>query len=153
MINENQDFEQRTQENTEANIPLSEARSAGIDKLKSYGQKSLTPLIGLLQKYQSAVTPYFEAIGKGLDAGVKSLDQENSSHAEKYVGEWFREASQWFGQIKSKLNSKDTSELLLFIEDQVRKYPAMMFSSSYFVGLFLGRIGRHVGRTSQSSIQ
>lgn len=146
MMNENQDFEQSAQSNSEANNPSAEP--GGIGKIKSYGQKSLGPLINLLQKYQTDVTPYFDAIGKGLEASTNSLAQEGSTDAEKNVSEWFREAHQWFDQVKSRLNSRDSSELLRFIEEQGRQHPGAMFSASYFVGLFIGRMGRHIGKGS-----
>ena len=120
------------------------------DRIKDYGKKSLTPLLSLIQKYHTEIDPYFNAIVKGIEAGRQALHQENASSEEKYVGEWFNEASSWFNDVRQKLNSKNLDDVLQYLDLNARHHPGMTFSTSYLAGLFLGRIGRHLSKDKSS---
>lgn len=138
----------------EANLPNEDTyASSAKSKLKDYGKKSLSPLLGLMQKYRGEFNPYFSAISKGIEGGMNVLSQENATPEERYVGEWFREASAWFGEVRTKLESKNIEDVIAYLEAESRENPGMTFSTSYLAGLFLGRIGRHMGRTSTTHSQ
>jgi hypothetical protein len=128
----------------EANGPTSEA-SNEQSRFKEYGKKSLAPLTNLLHKYKSEVDPYFSAIAKGFDGAVSVLANEPSD-ADRTVSRWFQEASTWLGNAKEKFQSADAKELLQYLEEETRKHPGLMFSSSYIAGMAFGRLGRHLGR-------
>jgi hypothetical protein len=147
MIN-NTEINQNSEFNQEGNIPLNEAQedTSSFGKLKSYGKKSLSPLVELVHKYQDEVSPYFEAILKGLQGGVNSLDEGSSNDAEKVVSGWFKEAFHGLNEAKSKLESSNAEEMIVYIEDKAQRHPGFMFSTSYLTGLFFGRVGRHIGR-------
>jgi hypothetical protein len=114
-------------------------------KFKQYGKKSLAPLISLMHKYKSEVDPYFSAIDKGLNGAINAFGEEQNE-AEKSVSKWFQEASHWVSGAKEKFQSSSPKELLQFLEEEARKHPGLMFSSSYIAGMAFGRLGRHFGR-------
>lgn len=165
MIN-NTDINRQPDFSTEGNVPLNEANGGtknklSVNKLKSCGKKSLSPLIELVHRYQDEITPYFEAISKGLQGGVDSLSRINTgegqsnaqkvsdnSEVEKVVAGWFNEAAEGLNGFRSRLSSSNAQEIFDYIEAQAKKHPGFMFSSSYLAGLFFGRIGRHIGRKS-----
>lgn len=123
----------------------------GSTEIKEYGKKSLAPLIDLLSKYKGEFSPYFKAIETGLQGGFEVLNKGTSendtvSDAQLTVGEWFRDAANWFNGADKRLQSGNTRELLDYLEQQAKNHPTLMFSSSYIAGLFFGRIGRHLGR-------
>ena len=132
----------------------------GGTEIKEYGKKSLSPLINLVSKYKNEISPYFVSIGKGLSGAADSLGNfapeqgENSgdtiqtstnASVEQTVSDWFREAANWFEGANKRLETGSAQELLDYLEEQAKKHPAIMFSSSYIVGLLFGRIGRHIG--------
>lgn len=139
-INENKDNE----EIRGATSPMN------ITKLKEYGKKAYGPLLTVLYKYQDEFIPYLNALSKGLQGGVDSLNQDNSSEAEKYVGQFFREAADGLRVACEKIESKDINALSNFLTEQADKRPSVMFSSSYIAGLFFGRLGRHVARNKSN---
>ncbi len=154
MINNTNNYEDNSF-NSEANIPLDEARASStdkirdkvpVDKLKDYGKKGLGPFIDVLHKYQGEFAPYFTSLSKGLRGGADALNEENSPEAQRQVSRWFQEAADLFSQAQEKLQSKDRNEIMNFLEEQSRRKPAFMFSSSYIAGLFFGRFGRQVGK-------
>lgn len=122
-----------------------------IDKLKEYGKKSYTPLLNVVFKYQDEFTPYLEALAKGLKGGVDSLNAENSSEAEKYVGQMLSEAAEGINQASLKLKAKNVNELTGYLTDLADRRPSLMFSTSYIAGMFFGRLARHV--VSKKTIQ
>lgn len=161
MIN-NTGINQPPDSRSEGNIPLNEAYEEtlsvlSVNKLKKYGKKSLSPLIELAHKYQDDITPYFDAISKGLQGGVDSLSRPTDERggdvqvntkiieAEKVVAGWFKEAVDGLNGARTKLSGSGPQEIMDYIETQASKHPGVMFSSSYLVGLFIGRIGRHIG--------
>jgi hypothetical protein len=48
-------------------------------KFREYGKKSMAPLVDLLNKYQGDITPYFNAVGKGLQGAVDALSTPSSN--------------------------------------------------------------------------
>lgn len=115
-----------------------------VDKLKEYGKKSYAPLLNVVFKYQDEFTPYLEALAKGLRGGVDSLNQENSSEAEKYVSQLLGEAADGIGQASSKLKTKNINDLTGYLTELAERRPSLMFSTSYIAGVFFGRLSRHV---------
>lgn len=146
MINE-------TENTSEANVPFDEAKESGPKgKIKDYGKKSLAPLLELAHKYRADITPFFAAITKGLEGGSSALLADNSSEVERQVGEWFRQASSFVEETRGKFEGNNASDLISFVERQASTHPGLMFSSSYFVGMFLGRLGRHIIRGTRESM-
>lgn len=134
---QNQEFDGNT---SEAN------RLTGGQKIKEYGKQAYRPIVEVVHKYQDEITPFISALVKGLQGGVSALSQDNASTADKTVAGWFREAADGLEEARNKVESQDLNQLVSFVEDQARKRPSLMFSSSYITGLFFGRIGRHIGR-------
>lgn len=129
-------------------------------KYKEYGKKSLAPLVDLLHRYKGDIDPYVAALSKGLDGAINSFKEaaaetpgldKRAQDAERAVQGWFRDASEWFNGAKQRLQSENPKELLNYLEEQGRKRPAVLFASSYVVGMIVGRLGRHVVRIKQSS--
>jgi hypothetical protein len=132
------------------------------NKFKEYGKKSLAPMADLAYKYKGDINPYMTAIGKGLQAAVDSFNQSlaesgvdqgasQNNEAEKLVSGFFRDTQDWFNRVQQNLESKNSGDLLTFLESQGRLRPIIMFSSSYVVGLLFGRLGRHMYRVKSSS--
>ena len=132
------------------------------NKFKEYGKKSLAPMADLAYKYKADIGPYMSAIGKGLQAAVDSFSQSlaesgvdkgasQNNEAEKLVSGFFRDTQNWFNRVQQNLESKNSGDLLTFLEGQGRLRPIIMFSSSYVVGLLFGRLGRHMYRVKSSS--
>lgn len=136
--------------NTNENTNFDEAEGANgpvsVSKLKEYGKKAYLPIVNVVYKYQDEFTPYLNALVKGLQGGVEKLNAENASDAEKYVSQFFREASDGLDQARQKLESKDINAITSFLHEQAEKRPSIMFSTSYIAGLFFGRLGRHIAR-------
>jgi hypothetical protein len=101
-INENDNTEST---NMGSNGPMS------VGKLKEYGKQAYRPLIDVVTKYQDEFTPYLNALAKGLQSGCEALEKEDSSPAEKYVAQFFREASNGLHEASQKLESKDMGAL------------------------------------------
>jgi hypothetical protein len=127
---------------SEGNMPLE-------GKFKEFGKKGLAPLVDLVHRYQGDITPYLSAIDVGIQGAIDALRNAEGEQAEathQSVAQWFTEAQTWFGGAKEKLSSKSPSDLLNFLETEARQRPAVMFASSYVVGLVVGRLGRHLAR-------
>lgn len=133
--NENMNFEDSGQG---AKGPISSG------KLKEYGKQAYGPLINVVHKYQDEFTPYLNALAKGLQGGVDALNKEGASDADKYVSQFFREASDGIREACQKVESKDVKDLTNYLTNLADKKPSIMFSTSYIAGLFFGRLGRHV---------
>ncbi|HXH29838.1 MAG TPA: hypothetical protein VNJ01_03395 [Bacteriovoracaceae bacterium] len=174
MIDNNNSSFGNSESESDTNLPRTEANASNTEsKLKDYGKKSLAPLIDLVSKYKGDINPYFSAIGRGLQGAVSALDGNSSSEsmnssintsssktssasssvgsevgseADQIVAGWFRDASGWFTGAQEKIASGNAKELLNYLEAEAAKSPGLMFSTSYVVGLFVGRMGRHLGR-------
>lgn len=118
--------------------------SENIDRLKEIGLKGLTPLLTVVQKHKNELNPYFEAIEKAMQAGVSSLNMTTGSVAEKKVGSWLADGASWVKEIKSKLETTQSRDLITYLENEARGRPGLMFAVSYVAGLAFGRIGRHL---------
>lgn len=133
------------EENKEFNESSGEGKNPiSVSRLKEYGQKAYGPLINVVFKYQDELTPYLNALAKGLQGGEEALNKENSSEAEKYVSQFFREASNGLNEACQKLESKDVKAFSDYLSDVADRKPSIMFSTSYIAGLFFGRLGRHL---------
>lgn len=145
---ENNEFKESSE--GESRSPISAAR------LKEYGKKAYGPLINVVYKYQDEFTPYLNALAKGLQSGAESLSKDDSSEAEKYVSQFFKQASQGLGEACQKLESKDVKAFSDYLSEVADKRPSIMFSTSYIAGLFFGRLGRHIasrrGRPGEQEI-
>lgn len=115
-----------------------------MGKFKEYGKKAYTPLLNVVYKYQDQFTPYIEALSKGLQGGVEKLNQESSTEEEKYVARFFQEAVKGLEDASSKLKGKDINEFKNYLSSFADRHPSAVFGSSYIVGLFFGRLARHV---------
>lgn len=142
MINDTQN-QNVEQESSEANRLGQSRRGA---KLKEYGKEAYGPLVNIIYKYQDEITPFFASLEKALEGAISALSDEESTEADRMIGDWISDARQSLTEGKDRIQGKDKSEIISFVEDQARQKPALAFASSYVVGLFLGRIGRHIGR-------
>ena len=127
---------------SEGNMPLE-------GRFKDLGKKSLAPLVDLVHRYQGDITPYMSAIDVGIQGAINALRDvqgEEGSTVNQSVAQWFTDAQSWFGGAKEKLASKSSTDLLNFLETEARQRPAVMFASSYVIGLVVGRLGRHLTR-------
>lgn len=138
-------------ENTSSDESGGATSPVSVTKLKEYGKKAYVPLLNVVYKYQDEFTPYLNALTKGFQGGVETLQKENASEPERYVAQFFKEAADGLKMACEKLESKDINALSSFISEQAVKRPSVMFSTSYIAGLFFGRLGRHVTRKSSSS--
>lgn len=133
-------------ENTNSEESAGASSPVSVTKLKEYGMKAYVPLLNVVTKYQDEFTPYINALTKGFQGGVDCLQKEGSSEPERYVAQFFKEASDGLKMACEKLESKDVGALTSFLSEQADKRPSVMFSTSYIAGLFFGRLGRHVTR-------
>ena len=120
-------------------------------RLKEYGKKAYSPLINVVFKYQDEITPYLNALSKGLQGGADTLSKENSSEQERYVSRFFHEAADGLNKACEKLESRDVAAFTDYLSDLADKKPSIMFSTSYVAGLFFGRLGRHIARNKVKS--
>ena len=139
MINNNE-INNTDSSSSGANGPVS------VTKLKEYGKKAYLPLVEVVSKYQDEFVPYLNALAKGLQAGVETLSKEGSNDSERYVSQFFKEASDGLNKACEKLEAKDVNALTTFLSEQAEQRPSIMFSTSYVAGLFFGRLGRHIAR-------
>ena len=177
MIDSNNSSFENSESSSDTNLPRNEANASNTEsKIRDYGKKSLAPMIDLVSKYKGDITPYFSAIGKGLQGAVTALEgnsgmnsgmssgmssdsassmntssssSESSSQADQVVAGWFRDANGWFTGAQEKISSGNAKDLLTYLEAEAAKSPGLMFSTSYVVGLFFGRLGRHLGRAGK----
>jgi hypothetical protein len=138
-------------QNTNSNGPSNGANGPlSANKLKEYGKKAYAPLVDLVFNYQDEFTPYLQALNKGLQAGYKTLSQESSTEAEKYVGHFFQEAADACQIACDKIEAKDFEALTQFVSQQSEKRPGVMFGTSYIAGLIFGRLGRHLASSKET---
>jgi hypothetical protein len=131
-----------------ANSPVS------VDKIKEYGKKAYGPLLNVLHKYQDEFAPYLNALAKGLQGGVDSLTKEGASGPEKYVSQFFQEAADGVNEASRKLESRDVNELSNYLSNVAEERPGLIFSTSYVVGIFFGRLAKNIiTKQSSSSVQ
>lgn len=143
-----------TDSNSDTNQTDSQAGANGpvsIAKLKEYGKKAYAPFIDLFSKYQDEFIPYLSALTKGLQGGVDSLEKESASEPEKFVARFFREAADGLRVAEEKIQTKDVNAISNYLSDFASKKPSVMFGSSYMVGLFFGRLSRHIIHSKKSS--
>jgi hypothetical protein len=133
MANMNENPSARTGQG--ANGPVSR------DKLKDYGKKAYQPFIEILGRYQDEFTPYFEALATGLEAGAQKLTGEGAKSQEQYVANFFRESANVLNSACQSLRSKDYRALKEFIDEASKKNPSLIFSASYLMGMFFGKVG------------
>lgn len=127
-----------------ANEPSLENTPPVRSKLKDYGKKSLGPISQLLDRYQGELMPYVEAMVKGLETASESLRLNEPTVAQSTVSSWFGETATWLNETKTKLTSGDSRTFITYLEERTQKQPGLAFTSSYIVGIALGRLGRHV---------
>lgn len=145
--------------NNSQSTDLNESTNEGTsplnkDKLKQYGQKSLTPFVNLLHKYKDKFDPYIVAIDKGLKGASTSLATTSANEQEKVVEGWFTEAGLWFSNVREKLKAEDSKALLSYLEEQSKTRPLLMFAISFESGLIVGRLGRYLKNLkSESTLQ
>ena len=118
--------------------------SEKIARLKEIGLKGLTPLLNVVHKHKEEINPYFDAIEKALVAGSRSLNQETSSDVDQKVGALLTEGAVLVRDLKSKLASTHTKDLLTSLEEEARKRPGLIFAFSYVAGMVFARVGRHI---------
>lgn len=135
-----------TSENSNSNPDTGANGPVSLTKLKEYGKKAYAPLVDVVSKYQDEIVPYISALAKGLQGGVDSLNREDSSAADKYVSQFFKDAADGLNKACEKLEAKDYNALSSFLTEQAENRPSVMFGTSYVAGLFLGRLGRHLAR-------
>lgn len=119
----------------------------GQESVKTLGKKSLEPLVSVLGKHKSDFSPYLDALTKALKSGAEALQKEDAGEAEKFIGRYFSDGLEFIGKWKDKLSSQSPDDVMKFLEEEGKKHPAVLFGASYFAGMILGRVGRHLGKT------
>jgi hypothetical protein len=112
--------------------------------------KSLGPLLEVLTRHKNDLSPYIDSFTKALKAGAQSLELEESSDADRFISQYFREGAEWIAKWKVKLSSSSPEQIRQFLEDEGRKKPAILFGASYFAGVILVRFGRHLGKAMRT---
>lgn len=137
--------------NYESNDPTldqSSPNSSSRNKIQEYGTKSLGPFVDILTKYEDLVTPYVDALVQGLQGGAESLRRENQNQAEKYVSNFFSQASSNLKEMKEKLQEKDVRSIQDTLSSLSNEKPSFLFATSYLAGVFFGRLGKHLASGS-----
>ena len=150
MINEtgnteNTDF---TDEVNNSPFEANSSQTSGVgSQVKELGKKGLGPLVRVLTKHKNDFSPYFDALTKALKSGADALQNDQSTHADKFISQYFTDGADWISQWKDKLSTNTPDQFMQFLEEEGRKKPAVLFGASYFTGIILGRFGRHLGKT------
>lgn len=141
-MDERNDFQDDSPKNEEKLPHLKELINR--ESLTEIGKRGLTPFVQILHRYKDEVTPYIEAIKTGCDAAARELSSEQleSSRAKNNVSSWFQGASRFLEESNHKLNQNEATMFMDFIKDESRRRPVMMFSASYLLGVFAGRLGK-----------
>ncbi len=131
-------------------------------RFKNYGTKGLKPFEELLERHGDELLPYFDSLVRGLREGGRSLSEDriaessnkktdrSKGDAPKQVSHWMDETAGWLEQIRELLEGRDYKRVIEFVENEGARRPSLMFSSSYVLGLFLGRLGRYAERSRSS---
>ncbi len=122
-----------------------------FEMIKEYGKKASMPLLSVVHKYRDHFSPYFDAISCGLHASVEALERDGANDADRFVARLFREAEENISEARQKLATNDLSDFGTYALDLANKKPGLMFSASYIVGLFAGRLSKHVYRAHGAS--
>jgi hypothetical protein len=117
---------------------------ASVEKLKEKGKKAYTPLLSVLHKYRDHFTPYLDALSHGLRAGAERLEGDVATEADRFVSRFFRETADGVIEARQRLSTKELSSFTDYVVDLANRKPGLMFGTSYFAGLFVGRLSRHV---------
>ncbi|MGE3611826.1 MAG: hypothetical protein AB7I27_19715 [Bacteriovoracaceae bacterium] len=127
--------------------------SGSPQRFKDLGRKGMAPLVDLLLRYKTDINPYVNAFDKALDGAINAFKEatekspnvdQKVDDAERAVQKWIQDVSHWFNGVKDRIKSENPRELLNYLEEQGKARPFVLFSSSYVIGLILGRLGRHV---------
>lgn len=153
MINEtgnteNTDF---TDEAGSTQFGAGGGQSSGFGQVKDLGKKSLAPLVDVLSRHKGDFSPYLDSVTKALRAGADSLRGDQATDADNYIAQYFNDGADWIGQWKDKLSFSSPDQFMQLLEEEGRRRPAILFGTSYFAGLILGRFGRHLGKTIRST--
>lgn len=125
---------------------------ATLEKFKQVGQKGLSPLLSVFEKYRGDFQPFFNSLQTSLRAAVASLDKEDATSADKFLRQWLSETINWLDTMKTKFEGKDTKEFMAYFEEEAKNHPGAMFAISYVAGLVLGRLGRHLVMKKSATI-
>ena len=112
------------------------------ENLLEFGKKGMTPFLDILHRYRDDVTPFLESIKIGCDVASRELGGRDDHSSHKIVGRWFGEISNFVDTSCQKLQEEDAQGLLDFVKVESQKRPALMFSTSYLLGLFAGRLSK-----------
>ncbi|MFA5582780.1 MAG: hypothetical protein WDA09_01085 [Bacteriovoracaceae bacterium] len=141
-MDENKEYQEDSQRSDNTKLPHLKD-SLNRENLIELGRKGITPFSQILHKYKEDVTPFISALKTGCDAACRELSgQENTSKVNQTVCRWFEGAGSMLEESISKLNNEDPKEFFNFIKEQSNKHPAVMFSSSYLLGLIAGRLSK-----------
>lgn len=118
-----------------------------LGQVKDLGMKSLAPLLEVFIRHKSDLSPYLNSLTKALKSGAQSLQGVQSSAADKFIAQYFTDGADWITKWKDKVSGNSPEEMMLYLEEEGRKQPAILFGVSYVAGLILGRFGRHLGKS------
>lgn len=152
MINETGNTENTSFSDEAPATPTQSPKSVNSNPSFGLGKKSLGPLLNVLAKHKSDVSPYLDALTKALIAAAESLKGEEAPEAETFVAGYFSDGAAWLARWKDKLAGQSPDDILTFLEEEGQKHPAILFGTSYVAGLMLGRFGRHIGKSMKENI-
>lgn len=135
-------------------------KGTGRDKLQEYGKEGLAPLMELFNRYGKDIIKYIKHVEEGLDQGCKSLrshsgatggEADKTQSDKEMVASWFEEGARWVGKLERQLETKNTDELLDFVESQGREHPAALFATSLIAGSVFGVVGKQAWKSRPES--
>lgn len=112
------------------------------ENLLEFGKKGMTPFLDILHRYRDDVMPFVDSIKIGCEAATRELGSRGTDSAHKIVGQWFNEIGSFVDESRQKLQEEDSRGLFEFVKEKSQKRPALMFSTSYLLGLFAGRLSK-----------
>ena len=126
-----------------------------LSKLKEYGQEAYRPFVELLLQYQDAFVPYLRSLSRALHSGAEGLTGERvrltSTEVDHLVSALFQDSASGVDEIIKFLEEKNVGAISTFLKSMSDKKPTLAFSTSYVVGLILGRVTKHIIAETKSA--
>ena len=140
-MRDTKDYQEDSSEKQDTKLPHIKD-SFTRENLMEFGKKGMSPFLNVLHKYRDDVMPFFECVKVGCDAASRELSSRESQSSSRIVGSWFSELGSFAEEARLKLEEDDPRGLFEFVKEKSQKRPGMMFSTSYLLGLFAGRLSK-----------
>ena len=141
-----------TEESTASRPNEDSSSNERFSRLTDFGKKGLAPVLEVLHRHQGDLGPYISAINRVFEASLKTLDTPDATDADRAVSGWVQEASSWFSGLKQKFESKNSNDLLTFIQEEAKSRPGLIFAFSYLTGVGFGRLGKYTVDANKSTV-